>query len=126
MFHSQDDIDGEKPLDPAVIRVQQRLRGMMLWSRGIMLIGFAALFAVIFYKFYWVRQTSVATDTLALDPVAAATAALPMPIGGRITEAHAEGNRLVVTIDAPAAASVLIIDLSTLTTVRRVDFNKAP
>jgi hypothetical protein len=115
--------DTEKPLDPAVVRVQQRLQRMMLWSRGIMLIGFAALFAVIFYKFWWSRQTAPA-DALAVSPGQSAIATLPMPDGGHITESHAEGNRLVVTIDAPAISSVLIIDLETLQTLRRIDFKK--
>jgi len=125
MIHTQDESESEKPLDPAVARVQQRLRGMMLWSRGIMLVGFAALFAVIFYKFYWARQGTGSAEALTIDPMAPSTVALPMPSGGRITEAHTEGNRLVVTIDAPRATSVLVVDLQTLTTLRRVDFNKS-
>jgi len=119
-----DDPETEKPLDPAVVRVQERLRRMMLWSRGIMLVGFAALFAVIFYKFYWSRPTAAAVDTLVDMPGQSPLAALPMPEGGHITEAHGEGNRLVVTIDAPKSETVLVIDLETLRTLRRIDFNK--
>jgi hypothetical protein len=120
----QDDLDAEKPLDPAVVRVQQRLQRMMLWSRGIMLVGFAALFGVIFYKFYWTRQTPPVADALPITPGQAATVTLPMPEGGHITNSHAEGNRLVVTIDAPKAESVLVIDLETMQTLRRLDFTK--
>jgi hypothetical protein len=119
-----DDTETEKPLDPAVVRVQQRLQGMMLWSRGIMLVGFAALFGVIFYKFYWTRPT--AAETLTVSPVGTSVTALPMPDGGHITSSRAEGNRLVVTIDAPKAESVLIIDLETMQTLRRLDFTKTP
>jgi hypothetical protein len=124
MANMQDDLDTEKPLDPAVVRVQQRLQRMMLWSRGIMLVGFAALFAVIFYKFYWSRQSAPAPDALTVVPGQSPVATLPMPEGGHITNSRAEGNRLVVTIDAPKQESVLIIDLETMQTLRRVDFNK--
>jgi hypothetical protein len=124
MANMQDDLDAEKPLDPAVVRVQQRLQRMMLWSRGIMLVGFAALFGVIFYKFYWVRQSAPAADALSVAPGQSATVTMPMPEGGHITNSHAEGNRLVVTIDAPKQESVLIINLETMQTLRRIDFNK--
>lgn len=40
----------EAPLDPAVLRVQTRLRRLMAGSTLIMFAGFAALFAVIVYK----------------------------------------------------------------------------
>jgi type II secretory pathway component PulM len=125
MAQVDDDTDTEKPLDPAVARVQARLRGMMLWSRGIMLVGFAALFGVIFYKFYWVRQSVPPADTLTVLPGQSPLANLVMPAGGHITDARTDANRLVVTIDAPAMTSVLVIDLETMRTLRRLDFNKA-
>ncbi len=125
MATTNDDPETEKPLDPAVVRVQQRLQRMMLWSRGIMLVGFAALFAVIFYKFYWSRQTAPATETLSVTPGQSAIGAIPLPEGGHITDSRVEGNRLVVTIDGPKMESVLIIDLETMQTLRRLDFNKS-
>ena len=120
-----DDHETDKPLDPAVVRVQQRLQRMMMWSRGIMLVGFAALFGVIFYKFYWTRPTSPTADTLVVTPGHATAAQFPMPEGGHITQSRLDGNRLVVTIDATKAESVLIIDLETLQTLRRIDFTKS-
>ncbi len=109
----QDD-PAEKPLDPAVVRVQQRLQRLMLWSRGIMLVGFAALFGVIFYKFYWIRQTPAVTAT----PV---SASLAMPEGGHVVASRLDGNRLLLTIDGAKGSTVLVLDADTLQVLRRLE-----
>lgn len=116
-----DDDVPEKPLDPAVLRVQDRLRRLMMWSRGIMLFGFAALFAVIFYKFYWVQPMSPA-NSLSMVPGQTLTQTLPFPDGGKITGARLDGDKLVVTLETAKGATVLIIDAQSLTTLRRLDF----
>ena len=120
-----DDDVPEKPLDPAVVRVQERLRRMMMWSRGIMLVGFAALFAVIFYKFYWSQPMSPA-NSLSVVPGQALTQTLPLPDGGKITGARLDGDKLIVTLETAKGASVLVIDAQSLTTLRRLDFANGP
>eukprot|EP01037_Dinobryon_pediforme_P021756 gene21756-22715_t len=120
MSDAQLDDPTEKPLDPAVIRVQQRLQRLMLWSRGIMLVGFAALFGVIFYKFYWIRQTpaaATATGTAA-TPV---SASLAMPDGGHVVASRLDGNRLLLTIDGLKGSTVLVLDADTLQVLRRLE-----
>ena len=125
MVDTSDDDDREKPLDPALLQVQARLQRLMLWSRGIMLVGFAALFGVIFYKFYWTRPTGPApvAGQLPGQPV---ISSLPLPEGGRVISTQIDGPRLVLTIETPSATVVLQLDADTLQVLRRLELTRHP
>ncbi|MDR3493180.1 MAG: hypothetical protein P4L82_01135 [Ancalomicrobiaceae bacterium] len=119
-----DDDAPEKPLDPAVLRVQQRLKRMMVWSRGIMLVGFAALFGVIFYKFYWVQPTP-GPNSLSVARGQTLVQTLPLPDGAKVAAARLDGDKLIVTLETAKGASILVIDAQSLQTLRRLDFAKS-
>ena len=45
-----ENIDAEKPLDPAMERVRRRLARLMVVSIGVMLVGLMAVLAAVVYK----------------------------------------------------------------------------
>lgn len=115
-----DDNDKEPPLDAAQLRLQAKLKRMLLWSSGIMLLGLVAVFAAIFYRVY--RGES--KPAIAFDrPI---VQSLPMPEGGRVIESRLDGNRLVVTLETAKGATVLVLDLETMQAIRRLELERKP
>jgi hypothetical protein len=89
--------------DAAERRVVRRLRGMMIGSSLVMIVGFLAVFGVIAY-----RLSSGA------DRPRAPEALLALPAGARVISATAAEGRLIVTIEIGGASEVRIFDLATL------------
>lgn len=106
--------DEEKPLDAAQLRLQAKLKRLLFWSTGVMVLGLVAVFAAIFY-----RVTRVDVKPVAFDPPAIAE--LPLPDGGRVAATRIDGNRMTVTLESQRGASILVVDLETMKVVRRLD-----
>lgn len=106
--------DDEKPLDAAQLRLQAKLKKLLFGSTLVMVLGFVAVFAAIFY-----RVTRVDVKPAPLEhPI---VAELPLPDGARVTATRLEGDRLTVTMEGPKGATVLILDVATMKAVRRLD-----
>ena len=106
----------EKPLDAAQLRLQAKLKRLLFWSSGVMVLGLVAVFAAIFYRVTKVDvKPAVAWDR----PI---VAELPLPEGGRVSSSRLDGDRLIVTLESPKGASVLIVDIATMKTIRRLEF----
>jgi uncharacterized protein DUF6476 len=91
--------------DAAERRVMRKLRGMMIGSSLVMIVGFLAVFGVIAYRL------SSGTDR---SRVPAPEASLQLPAGARIVATVAGEGRLLVTIEVAGAIEVRIFDLNTL------------
>lgn len=111
--------DDDKPLDAAQLRLQSKLKRLLLGSTGVMVLGFVAVFAAIFYR---VTRVDVKPAPVWDHPVIAEVA---LPEGGRVAGTRLEGNRLVVTLESPKGASVLIVDIETMKVIRRLDLAAA-
>ncbi|TBW35100.1 hypothetical protein EYW49_16755 [Siculibacillus lacustris] len=107
--------DDDKPLDAAQLRLQAKLKRLLFWSSGVMVLGLVAVFAAIFY-----RVTRVdGKPTPAFDvPIIAEVA---MPEGGRVAATRLDGNRMTVTLETPKGAAILVLDLETMKVIRRLE-----
>lgn len=105
MAGQYDDEDDEKPLDPAVERIQARLRRMILFSGGTLGIGLLAiLFAIV-----W-RVTHLPSGKPAGAPW---DTTIELPAGTTIVATDVDGDRLAVTLDGPGGRSVDVYDMPT-------------
>lgn len=88
------DEDHEAPLDPAIARVQARLRTMMLIAAGTLGIGLIAVFVAIAFR--------VSRSGEAAAPVGAPFQTLVEVVTpGTIVGTQVEADRLSLTIDGP-------------------------
>ena len=115
MAHPVLDDDTETPLDPAQLRLQAKLKRLLMWSTTIMALGLVAVIAAIFYRVY---RTDAKPSTTFQHPL---SAELPLPVGGRVIDTRLDGTRMAVTIETPKGAVVVVIDLETLQAIRRLE-----
>ena len=119
MVQSFDDPE-EKPLDPAVERVQRRLRRLGLISGLTLGLGMFAVFGAIVYR--------LTTGGASAPPPPAAGAAAPafrladlgLSPGARLVATALDGDRLALTYAEGAANTVVVIDLATMTVRSRL------
>jgi hypothetical protein len=101
----------EQPLDPAVERVHQRLRGLLRISTLIMAAGLIAVFAAILYR--------VTRDGDSARPLGEVT--VPAPTGAAIASASADGDRLTLVVDELGGGrQAVVVDLSSGEIIARV------
>jgi hypothetical protein len=115
--------DDEKPLDPALLRVQARLRRLMLIAGLTLGLGIVAVLAAVIY-----RTFSVATAITSAAVVSAelAPADLGLPAGARLLTTSSDGSRLVLTYAVPTGNALIFLDEHTLKVVGRLDLPSAP
>lgn len=88
------DEDREAPLDPAIARVQARLRTMMLIAAGTLGIGLIAVFVAIAFR--------VARSGEATPPAGAPFQTLiEVVTPGTVVSTQVDADRLSLTIDGP-------------------------
>lgn len=98
-----DDKDDDEPLDPAVERIQQRLRRLILVSGGTLAIGvLAVLFAVVWRVMH-----------LQPSKGAAWTATIELPAGATVVSSDVDGDRVAVTLDGTDGRAIQVYELST-------------
>jgi hypothetical protein len=107
--------EDEKPLDAAQLRLQAKLKRLLFWSTGVMVLGLVAVFAAIFYR---VTRTDVKPAVAWERPI---VAEVPMPEGGRVVSTTLDGNRMTVTVESPKGAAILVVDLETMKVIRRLE-----
>ncbi len=99
--HDRDETT-EPPLDPAMERIQAKLRRLILFSGSTLGIGvLAVLFAVLF---------RVTRDD---DGGAQFRATVEIPAGATLVSTDVAGDRLAVTVDEAGSRRVLLFDLDT-------------
>ncbi len=108
--------DDDKPLDAAQLRLQAKLKKLLFGSTLVMVLGFVAVFAAIFYR---VTRTDGKPAPTFDHPL---IAELPLADGARVSSSRLDGDRLIVTLESPKGASVLIVDIATMKTIRRLEF----
>ncbi|MEM8794311.1 MAG: hypothetical protein AAGE61_01990 [Pseudomonadota bacterium] len=108
--------DEEEPLDPAVERVRQRLKRLLLGSTLIMFLGFGSVVAAIIYKINEPsdEQQASAVPALVTDETLR-RARYPLPEGARVNGTSIDDGMIAVTYELPAGAGggILLIDIET-------------
>ena len=107
--------DDDKPLDPAQARLVARMKKLMLVSVAVMLVGIAAVLAVIGYRVSRSEGSRVAPDVTAL-----------VPKGARIVATAVAADRVVVTLEGGGATEIRVFDLATLKPAGRLRFATEP
>lgn len=111
--------DDEKPLDAAQLRLQSKLKRLLMGSTLVMVLGFVAVFAAIFYR---VTRTDGKPEATFAHPI---VAELPLPEGARVSATRLDGNRMTVTLESPKGAAILLVDVETMKVIRRLDLTTA-
>lgn len=99
-----DERDAEAPLDPAMERVQVKLKRLLAVSSLVMVLGFMAVLAAIIYKLSEGGKTADASDI-------AATVAIGKD--GRVEGMARSGDRLILLVRAGAQSKLLYLDAAT-------------
>ena len=106
----------DAPLDPAALRIQARLRRLILISGLTLGIGILAVLAAAIYR--------IMARPEAVPPVPAATlraAASILPAGARLIAANADGSRIVLTYEHTGGTSLITVDPRNLAVTGRLD-----
>lgn len=106
--------DDDKPLDPAALRLQQKLRRLVFFSSLIMVAGLIAVFSAILYK--------VNSGGRGADRDAAYAATVSVGPEARIRSVQVEDDRLLVLVEEGSSTALLQIDATTGRLIGRTDF----
>jgi hypothetical protein len=113
---TEPDDDQDKPLDAAQLKLQARLTRLLVYSGGIMALGLIAVFAAILYR------VNRAETRPTLDPSRPPLVeTMTLPAGGRVVSSRLDGTTLVVTVEHPKGATILLVDAPSLKAMRRLD-----
>ena len=102
----------EAPLDPAVLRVQARLRRLMLIAGLTLGLGIFAVLGAIVYKLTIFGNSPA--------PVAAPASAT-LPAGARLVSSTTAGDRIVLTYEHLGGTTLILVDPRSLAVVGRLD-----
>ena len=118
--------DDEKPLDPAMLRVQAKMRRLMLIAGLTLGLGILMIFVAILYKIAGgPDKAPLAAAWQPGDPIPTLShAEMGVPAGATLVSTTADGRRLVLTYAQPGGATSLVfIDSATLKVVGRLDLS---
>jgi hypothetical protein len=107
--------NGDKPLDPAAVRVIARVRWLMLISGATTLVAIAAVVGVIGYRIYRSGGSAAPPEVTAL-----------LPKDARIISTGVGQDRIAVTIETGGAVEIRTFDLLTLRPTGRLRFTAEP
>lgn len=121
MADPYDDTD-EKPLDPQVAQVQQRLRRLMLISGLTLGLGILFVFLAIVYRLVTYESgggVPVATVEGAAIPTVTRSA-LGLPAAARLVSSSLDGDRIALTFEDNAGSTIVVFDLNRMAVVSRL------
>ena len=115
--------DDEKPLDPAMLHVQAKMRRLMLIAGLTLGLGIIVVFAAILYRI------TAATDREAVlvawrpgDAIPTLSRAdMGLPTGARLVFAASDGRRLILTYEYPGGSALIFVDAATLKVTGRLN-----
>jgi hypothetical protein len=105
----------EKPLDPAVLQVQQRLRRLMLIAGLTLGLGILAVLIAVVY-----RITAMGNGGGLVDG-ASAVAAASIPAGSRLVSTTAANDRIVLTYEHLEGTTLIFVDPTTGQVINRLN-----
>lgn len=118
------DGDNEKPIDPTFLRVQARLRRLMLIGGLTLGLGIIAVFAAILYRIVTYDTTGKAVAPDAAVPTLSLSA-MGLPADARLVSTALDGNRLALTYEVAGGGNVIVVvDARTGAVVGRTAINR--
>ncbi len=127
------DEDDEKPLDPAVLKVQARLRLLMLIAAGTLGLGLFAVVMAIIYRIATLDDSETAAEAAPATlpalagringPPALATldrGAAGLGEDARLVATELDGDRALLTFEDGQRQVLILVDLPTGTVISRL------
>ena len=111
------DDDDDKPLDPAVERVQARLRRLILVSGLTLGLGLFAVLAAILYRIVADGASGPAAGGVAT----LTTVGMGLADDARLIATAIDGNRLLLTYAHAGGNTLVIVDARSLNVVAKVE-----
>lgn len=104
----------ETPLDPAALRLQARLRRLILISGLTLGIGILAMLVAIVYRI-------AAIPAAAVPGPAIHAAASILPAGARLVGTSSDASRIVLTYEHAGGTTLITVDPRSLAVTGRLD-----
>ncbi len=108
------DDDEEPPLDPAVERVRQRLKRLIVISSTTLLVGVVAVLVAVVYRIGPERGKSAIAPAASETVIAAA-----VPAGAHVLSSALDGTTMALTVDIGGTSHIILIDLAAGSIIRR-------
>jgi hypothetical protein len=111
----------EKPLDPDVVRVQQKLRRLMMISGLTLGLGLLAVFMAILYRIFTYQGAGTPVPVVegAAIPTVTRTA-LGLPPDARLVSTSLDADRIALTFEDGAGSTIVIFDLGRMSVTSRL------
>lgn len=103
------DGDDDKPVDPAFLRVQARLRRLMLIGGLTLGLGIIAVFAAILYRIATYDTTGKAVAPGAAVP-SLSLSEMGLPPEARLVSTALDGNRVALTYADATGTETVVVD----------------
>ena len=111
----------DPPLDPAVERIRQRLKRLIVISSATLLVGLIAVLAAVIYKIGPGQDKAVLASVSGEANIAGA-----LPAGAKLLSTAIDGRMLALTFESGGAVRVVIVDLASGRVIRRAVLADAP
>jgi hypothetical protein len=109
----------EKPLDPALARVQARLRAMVLIAGLTLGLGVIAVLLAVIYRIVTLEDNPAGPLAAGAGPAAVDLDGLGLPSGAEVVSTALDGDRLAVTFKAGGEFVILVLDASDMSVISR-------
>ncbi len=109
-MNPKDDLEDEKPLDPATEKVRRKMVRLLAVSIGVMMVGLMAVLGAIVYKFNDSgRKAAVREAGSAPLPYENLEGRIDLPDRAEIVSASLDADRVLLQIRLPDGASSLLV-----------------
>jgi hypothetical protein len=115
--------DDDKPLDPAFLRVQARLRRLMLIAGLTLGLGIVAVLAAVLYRTF---SAVPVTPTVAVTSGRLTLMDMGLPADARLLSSASDGARLVLTYAHGGGNTLIFVDPRRLTMMGRLELPAGP
>lgn len=109
----------EPPLDPAVARVQARLRTMMLIAGLTLGLGFLAVLFAVVYRIATLDDS--AEPSIGEVPAMVDLEGAALPPGAELVSTALDGNRLAVTFRTESGFVIVVLDVRDMSILSRAE-----
>jgi hypothetical protein len=115
--------DDEKPLDPAMLRVQAKLRRLILISGLTLGIGILAVFGAVIYR---TLATAPAAPVTSVTNAHLSLADMGLPPDAKLLSSSSDGARITLTYAHSSGNTLIFLDERRLAVIGRLDLPAGP
>jgi hypothetical protein len=113
------DGDDEKPIDPAFLRMQARLRRLVLIGGLTLGLGIFAVFGAILYRIM-ASDATVRPIKAGAEVPSVSLSALGLPAGARLISTALDGNAVAFTYETDGGTETIVVDARSGAVINRL------